>query len=114
LAISTARGSGCEVVIGLAHQVMLPLVAEPLAAEVPPPPAEPDELPEPVLGVLDELLHAPSVSAVATPSAVSRTNLDLPRLTGTAILMVPSLPFSTFHLKMISETVCLLGKVNTS
>src|SRR5215469_3345134 len=59
--ISTVRGSGLVVVIGLAHQVMLPLVAEPLG-----------ELGACVAAGLDVvlLLHAVAVSAAVTPMAV--------------------------------------------
>src|SRR5436853_6652717 len=61
--ISTVRGSGLVVVIGLAHQVMFPLVAEPLA------------LGAPALGALDGLLlHAPSATAEARPSVAHSTN----------------------------------------
>jgi hypothetical protein len=79
--ISTVRGSGVEVVIGLAHQTMLALVGLPVA-----------------LGVADELPllpHAASVSAEATPSVVSSASLDLPRLPGTGV-MVPFPSFSSF------------------
>jgi hypothetical protein len=69
--ISTVRGSGAEVVIGLAHQTMFPLVAEPLAFGAPPPPP-----PEPP--------HAASVSAETAASAVNATapRLLLVRSTG--------------------------------
>jgi hypothetical protein len=70
-----------DVVIGLAHQTMLALVALPVA-----------------FGVADELLLLPqaaSVSAEATPSVVSSASLDLPRLPGTGV-MVPSLLSSDF------------------
>jgi hypothetical protein len=66
--ISTVRGSGAEVVIGLAHQTMFPLVAEPFAFGAPLLP----ELPEP-----PELPHAASVSTQAAASAV---NTAAPRL----------------------------------
>jgi hypothetical protein len=61
----TVRGSVPEVVIGLAHQVMLPLVAEPdTAGALAPPeePEEPDELPP---------LHAETASTAATPTAAA-------------------------------------------
>src|SRR5215468_8622699 len=64
--ISTVRGSGVEVVIGLAHQTMLPLLADPGGLAEPPP----DEL-----GGLDvELPHAASasVSAAASEASVAR------------------------------------------
>jgi hypothetical protein len=69
--ISTVRGSGLVVVIGLAHQVMLPLVAEPLAAGA-----------EAVLDALLDglLLHAAAVSAAVTPMAVMSMTRDLPRI----------------------------------
>jgi hypothetical protein len=73
--ISTTRGSGLLVVMGLAHQVMLPLVAEPLALEV---------LEEPgALGELDEeLLQAAALSATVTPTAATSADRRLPRSVG--------------------------------
>jgi len=64
--ISTVRGSGVDVVIGLAHQTMVPLVADPGGLAEPPPDA---------LGVLDdELPHAASASvrAAASEAAIAR------------------------------------------
>src|SRR5262249_61583729 len=59
--ISTVRGSGAEVVIGLAHQTMLPLVADPRGLAEPP-----DEL-----GVLDvgRRPQAASAGVTAAPGA---------------------------------------------
>src|SRR5215467_2183868 len=59
--ISTVRGSGVDVVIGLAHQTMVPLVADPGGLAEPPPDA---------LGVLDDELppHAASASVRAAAS----------------------------------------------
>src|SRR5262249_18390096 len=60
--IRTVRGSGVEVVIGLAHQTMLPLVADPAGLAEPP-----DEL-----GALDdELPHAASASVRTAASEAS-------------------------------------------
>jgi hypothetical protein len=72
--ISTVRGSGVEVVIGLARQTRLPLVAEPLALDVPVL-GEPDEPLPPVLLLLP---HAVRASADAIPNAVSSTALERP------------------------------------
>jgi hypothetical protein len=76
--ISTVRGSGVLVVIGLAHQVMLPLVAEPLTAGA--------------LAGLDPLLdgllpHAAAVSAAVTPRAVISMTRDLPRIAATTFMV---------------------------
>src|SRR5262249_37623180 len=71
--ISTVRGSGVVVVIGLAHQVMLPLVAEPLA--------------EGAAAWLDVLLlHAAAVSTAVTPMAVISMTRDLPRIAATTFM----------------------------
>jgi hypothetical protein len=73
------------VVIGFAHQVMLPLVADPLAFAEPP---LLDELP--LLGELPPpLLQAASVSTEATPSVVSSASFGLPRLPLGTNCMVP-------------------------
>jgi hypothetical protein len=62
--ISTVRGSGLEVVMGLAHQVMLPLVAAPLALGAGA--ALPLELDEPLLP------QAATLSATAALAAAIR------------------------------------------
>jgi hypothetical protein len=73
------------VVIGLADQTMLPLVAEPLALEVLDEPGVLD-----VPGVLEELLlHAAAVSATTTPTAAASADRRLPRSVGT-IFMTPN------------------------
>jgi hypothetical protein len=82
--ISTVRGSGLVVVIGLAHQVMLPLVAEPLAGGAV---AVPDVgLLAGALVVL--LLHAAAVSAAVTPMAVISMTRDLPRIAATTFMVL--------------------------
>jgi hypothetical protein len=77
--ISTVRGSGFVVVIGLAHQVMLPLVAEPLG-----------ELGACVAAGLDVvlLLHAVAVSAAVTPMAVISMSRDRPRIAATTFMVL--------------------------
>src|SRR5215470_1145648 len=79
--ISTVRGSGLEVVIGLAHQVMLPLVAEPLAEGA-------------AAGLDVPLLHAAAVSAAVTPMAVISTTRDLPRIAATTFMVLSFLSLS--------------------
>jgi hypothetical protein len=74
--ISTTRGSGLVVVMGLAHQVMFPLVAEPLAAE--------EELG--ALAELDALLQAAAVSATVTPTVAASAGRSLPRSVGTIFI----------------------------
>jgi len=73
------RGSGLVVVIGLAHQVMLPLVALPLAPDEAEEPAAPGELDEPD----DEppLLHA-ATSATAAQATATRADRRPPRDVG--------------------------------
>jgi hypothetical protein len=71
--------------MGLAHQVMSPLVAEPLAADAPPGLDGLDEL---------ELLHAEAVSKAVTPTALSRASRR-PRPSEGILLMAP-LPFLSF------------------
>jgi hypothetical protein len=79
--ISTVRGSGLVVVMGLAQKVMLPLVALPLALEAAEEPAalgeldEPDEEPPP-------LLHAAAASATATQPTATCADRRLPRKLG--------------------------------
>src|SRR5215471_260862 len=73
--ISTVRGSGLVVVIGLAHQVMLPLVAEPVGEDA-------------AAGVDGLLLHAPAVSAAVTPMAVISMTRDLPRIAAITFMVL--------------------------
>jgi hypothetical protein len=84
------------VVIGLAHQVMLPLVAEPLAFDVPP--LLDDELPLLAELPLLPLLQAASASTDATPSVVNSASFGRPRWTVGTIRMCPSPPISFFSL----------------
>jgi hypothetical protein len=65
-----------DVVMGFAHQVMLPLVAEPPALEVLEEPGVVEELDE------EPLPHAPAVSATATPTAAISADWRLPRRIG--------------------------------
>jgi hypothetical protein len=74
----TVRGSVPEVVIGLAHQVMLPLVAEPDTAGALAPPEGPDELPP---------LHAETASRAATPTAAAAAIPCLRRLGDVTVIM---------------------------
>ena len=81
------RGSGLVVVMGLAHQVMLPLAAPPLALDAADEPAAPGELDEP--DEPDEeppLLHAAAVSATATQATATRADRRLPRSVGTIFI----------------------------
>jgi hypothetical protein len=64
--ISTTRGSGLVVVIGLAHQVMLPLAALPLALEVA---AAPGALAE--VDGEELLLQAAAVNAATAQTAAA-------------------------------------------
>jgi hypothetical protein len=79
--ISTVRGSGLVVVMGLAQKVMLPLVALPPALEAaddPPAAGELDEPDEP-----DEpLLHAAAVRATVTQAIATCADRRLPREIG--------------------------------
>jgi hypothetical protein len=67
-----------DVVMGFAHQVMLPLVAEPpaLALEVLEEPGAVEELDE------EPLLHAATDSATVTPTAAASADRRLPRSVG--------------------------------
>src|SRR5215475_6911541 len=76
--ISTVRGSGWVVVIGLAHQTIVPLLALPLGFEPPP------------LAVGAELPHAARVSAEVAASAVTSSDMRLPRVLVGSTIMAPS------------------------
>jgi hypothetical protein len=79
----TVRGSAPDVVIGLAHQVMFPLVAEPDTGGALAPEEAPDELP---------LLHAEMARTAARPAAAVRIRPRLRRAWG--IMRMASLPFA--------------------
>jgi hypothetical protein len=85
-------------VIGLAHQVMLPLVAEPLAAGA--------------LDGLDPLLdgllpHAAAVSAAVTPKAVISMTRDLPRIAATTFMV---LSFSSLSCHVTCSFSCYIAR----
>src|ERR1700758_2285176 len=92
--ISTTRGSGLVVVIGLAHQVMFPLVADPLAAGA----LAPDAAGE--LG--DPLLHALMASTAAALAAAASARRRRPRFGATRDMA--SSPFCSQHL--VRERPC--------
>jgi hypothetical protein len=98
--ISTVRGSGFVVVIGLAHQVMLPLVAEPLGEDA-------------AAGLDVLLLHAPAVSAAVTPMAVISMTRDLPRIAATtfmvAFLLFVELSCHPLVGCYVTRTICMFG-----
>src|SRR5215472_9617640 len=74
LLISTVRGSGVEVVIGLVYQTMLPLVADPAGLAGPP-----DEL-----GVLDD--EPPHAASASVRTAASEARGARPRSFRTVML----------------------------
>src|SRR5215475_7937059 len=75
--ISTVRGSGWVVVIGLAHQTIVPLLGLPFGFEPP-------------LAVVPELPHAARVSAEVAASAVTSSNMRPPRVLVGSTIVAPS------------------------
>src|SRR5262249_20759894 len=75
--ISTVRGSGWVVVIGLAHQTIVPLLGLPFGFEPP-------------LAVVAELPHAARVSAEVAASAVTSSDMRPPRVLVGSTIMAPS------------------------
>jgi hypothetical protein len=101
--ISTVRGSGLVVVIGLAHQVMLPLVAEPLAAGA-------LAVPEALLDGL--LLHAAAASAAVTPMAVISMTRDRPRIAATTFMVLSFSPLSCYVIRScyVTRTIWMFAR----